>query len=32
VIDVGIVTSRRACDPFGGSVAKGMTKIIYNGV
>jgi hypothetical protein len=28
----GIVTSRRARDPFGGSVAKGMKKIRYNGM
>jgi hypothetical protein len=28
----GIVTSRRARDPFGGSAAKGMKKIRYNGM
>jgi hypothetical protein len=27
----GIVTAVRACGPPGGSVAKGMTKISYNG-
>ena len=27
----GIVTSRRACRPSGGSVAKGMKKISYSG-
>jgi hypothetical protein len=27
----GIVTALRACGPPGGSVAKGMTKISYNG-
>ena len=31
MIPNGIVTSRRACRSFGGSVAKGMKKISYSG-